>query len=82
MHTGTQKAKLNYHPHKSWEYHYTTAQDDTRLHNDDPELARRAEVILQKWLKARPQVSPYAYYQEACARVPIAAGYVRATQQK
>jgi len=46
MHTRTQKAKLNYHPHKSWGYHYTTAQDETQLHNDDPKYTRKAEVIL------------------------------------
>lgn len=42
LYTGTHKVKLNYRLHKSWGDHYITAQDETRLHNDDSELARKA----------------------------------------
>lgn len=53
MHTGTQKVELNYHPHKSWGYHYGTVQDETQLYNDDAETARKAEVILQIVTKSK-----------------------------
>lgn len=72
MHTGTQKVELNYHPHKSWGYHYGTVQDETQLYNDDAETARKAEVILQIVTK-RHQVSPQAH-PEIWAGLPIAAG--------
>ena len=32
---------------------YTIVQDETQLHNDDPELARKAEVILSTVIKSK-----------------------------